>query len=444
MIDLFEDNDRPLLLGMSTGTFLYFKEKSNFPRRASLVWMAIYTLMTRKNFKKVTPSLEILCKMTGQSQSSVQRGLRELKSRGYLLYGPLYKNGKWCVNSYQCILPGRTVPEESTEIDYGHKEAQFHSVEVLDEYEDRLFEKEWEFGFGANFIEEEFSTKERTWVDLPNGKSITICELENNDSGDENGWELLKEEWAYNFGSTFLEEELSERMYTHEAIQNEEPVDKVDHYSNDPNLYILHNIGDCESFSLKLKEVDYSMYNNQIFDLKKSLKEIEEKENDINKRIADNVIDRRRVKDAKLALDLLGELDKITTSKEFIGSKIKYLEKELQEKRKICEQKNAMMTDESFLATKPGRREIPRGLLWWTKKQLYKIGIAKELVALKLNEIFHAVRYGSLSHVKYNLHEEMPIMKSINIALKLVRCGKWQSPASFAYGGADYDNCQQF
>ena len=50
-----------------------------------------------------------------------------------------------------------------------------------------------------------------------------------------------------------------------------------------------------------------------------------------------------------------------------------------------------------------------------------------------INEIVWSVRFGSLANLKYSF-EEMPIMKSLNIALKLIKNGLWQSPAFFNDG----------
>jgi len=383
MADFSQDNS-VLLEGMSRETFLFFQEKANFRKRERLVWMAIYTLMTRKNFQKVSPSLAILCQMTNQSQSTVQRALRELSSRGYLKYWPMYKNsGKWGVNYYLCLFPGKTLPEIPTNKKY------VHYMPEKDEWND-IFSWHEEF-----------------------------CDMRMN--------ELQTSNQSFHPSSN------------HYSTKNKQTSNEVDHHSIYQSKFInKHNV-QCELFSFSMGEDMYNKQKDEILSSKIRIKQLDIELDEISKAISANIVDRFKVIDVGLAKELLEKASKCGSEKLHLEVKIDYLEKELGKQKQKEEQKMAVHTDENYLANKKGKRPMGTGLVWWIKKQLYKSGVAVNKIAITLNEIVHSVRFGSLSHTKYLIQDEMPIMKSINIALKLVREGKWQSPASFNYGEATYE-----
>lgn len=364
----FSGDINVLLLGMSRETFLFMNEKSNFRPRASSVWIAIYTLMTRNGFKKVSPSLEILCQMTGQSQSTVQRGLRELVEKSYLTYSPMYANsGKWGVNYYTCLLPGKTIPETQEKKPYVH-----------------------------------YMPEKDSWDELLSCHSEYVA--------------MMQEERIAN--------------NEQKSIQST----KVDHHSIFQSSVInKHNI-QCEIFS---KDEQKSFL--EVIEKEKSfLESLSIKKNELEERMRENMIDRFTVKDTGVAFALMQEHCEIISLQNNAGVNLKYHEDLLRKMLELEKQKDEILTNESFLAEKSWKRQISKGLLWWIKKQLYKMGVKKDEMALRLNEISHTVIFGSLSHVKYMVHESMPIMKSVNICLKLIREGKWQSPASFCNGEAIY------
>lgn len=383
---------------MSRETFNFINEKSNFRVRAAKVWMAIYTLMTRKQFKPVSPSLEILCQMTSQSQSTVQRGLRELLKKKYLFYCPM-NNKKWSVNVYKCLIPGKSVPEYSSNKGYKQDREPY----------------------------EQFFVKKDSWDDILS-------------------WNAEYQKMRYRDPNQTSNQSFHPSC-RHYSTKNEVSLPKVDHHHNNKDIYInKHNIG-CEILNSVVRKNDQSCENEisemegEINSLQIKIPELEKEINYVQLLISDNVIDRFRLKDAKLGVKLLEKINSLGSEKLHMETRRDYLARNREEKIKIMEQRDCVSQDETYLAEKCGRgkRMISKGLMWWIKKKLFSFGVAKSQMALKINEVVHAVRFGALSHMKYQIHHEMPIMKSINIALKLIKEGKWQSPFSFKYGEAVYE-----
>jgi hypothetical protein len=379
----FASNDKVLLLGMSRSTFLFINDRSNFKQRECLVWTILYTLMTRNGFKKVSPSLEILCKMTNLSQSTVQRGLRGLVKKRYLDYSPMYSDGKWGVNFYICLIPGKTIPEIK------EKKVYRHYMPAKDSWDDIM-----------------------SWND-------EYCEMIS--------YEPQTSNQSFHPSTEHYTTKTKKEIY----------LPKVDQHSIYQSKEInKHNIH-CEILSNSPDPTEKEI-TEKIEEEKKLIRFLDEEKKVIEAKISDNIIDRFRVKDLDVAKKLL-ELDsKIGSAKLHSQNVIDWLDKELARILDEKEQKMKVYQDENYLAKKYGKRTVSPGLIWWIKKQLKSFGIAKDLIALKINEIIHAVRFGSLSHTKYHIHDEMPIMKSVNIALKLFKENKWQSPASFQYGGVNY------
>src|ERR1043166_2834015 len=421
MPNLFDANYNCLLLGMSTETFNSFKEKSNFRPRASAVWLAIYTLMTRNGFKKVSPSLGILCQMTSQSQSTVQRGLRELSEKGYLWYAPMYgDSGKWGVNYYLCLLPGKKIPEIPSDNRY----ISYNNQGVPCDYSSKKTNQK----VGSYFF---YVPKKDTWDDILSwhGEYVEM-RFSGVNTADTNNNLMVNQ--SKNTSNKNLEEK--ENVGKGNSSTNFSFSPKVDHHSNYlGNINNIHNIH-CDFFSFD----DENTIIKKIEILKNEIKNLKLKDEEVGKQMSDNVISRFKVKDMAKAKVLLEEVREIRSSILAHESSIKYSEYRLNKMLEIKNQKIKILTDEKFLAKKEGKREISDGLFWWIKKMLFKFGVKKQEITLKMNEIMHAVRFGSHSHIKYNIHEEMPLMKSVNIALKLIREGKWQSPASFCYGASTY------
>jgi len=136
-----------------------------------------------------------------------------------------------------------------------------------------------------------------------------------------------------------------------------------------------------------------------------------------------------------ITFELLQKKNRISCNIDIIQSRIKFLQKRIDDGIAMSEIREKVKVDQEVVNNIPGKRKMSEGLLWWIKKKLRHYGINPSFVPGLLNEIVHSVRFGSFSIVKYsNCREEMPLMRSVNCCLKLIREGRWQSPASYQYG----------
>jgi len=137
----------------------------------------------------------------------------------------------------------------------------------------------------------------------------------------------------------------------------------------------------------------------------------------------------------QITFDLLQKKNRISSNVDIIQSRIKFLQKRIDDGIALSKIREKVKIEQEIVNNIPGKRKMSEGLLWWIKKKLRNYGINSSLVPGLINEIVHSVRFGSFSVVKYsNCREEMPLMRSVNCCLKLIREGRWQSPAGYQYG----------
>jgi len=135
-----------------------------------------------------------------------------------------------------------------------------------------------------------------------------------------------------------------------------------------------------------------------------------------------------------ITFELLQKKNRISSSIDILQSHIKFLQKRIDDGIAISKIREKVKIDQEIINNISGKRKIPEGLLWWIKKKIRSFGVDSSNIPRILNELVHSVRFGSFSHIKYSVHEEMPLMRSVNCCLKLIRERRWQSPASYQYG----------
>lgn len=372
--------------GLSIGILSHIFSQKNLLNRERVVWLHIFKYMKQKRFPQVYLSLQRMASELCLSKSTVQRALRGLKKKGYLVYAQINSKNSHSINWYTCIFPGVDIYSEAG-IDLPKNKWNWYTVKT-DTYEEIM-------QFNQEYLE-------------------MMCNDPNQTSN-----------------QSFSQEPKGEP----ESTQFQKSANENDYLMiSQSNIYNKHNIG-CEFFSIseteKLKNLTEST--NKILENLKTPKENLQKE--LSNAVKDKIPANEQWKILKKLTDL--EAQEYDAKKE-----LERFEKEVSGKLKTEQQQQFILTDEAYIAQKVGKgqRIISPGLLWWVKKQLHSFGVAKNLMAVKLNEVFHAVRFGALSHERYQINSPMPIMKGINIALKLIKSGKWQSPASFNYGCAKYES----
>jgi len=367
-------------LNLSIEIIEFFSNKKNISYRASIVWYFIYNLMKNRKYLNINISLQRIADETGLSKSTVQRALRELKKLNLMIIEPINPNWVRSLNYYSCLFPGTDM---SSLINLKQKKYNNSSVIKLS-IEDLMS------------INEEYLTMMYT---LPNQKS--------------------------------------NQSFSQEPKEVISPAD--DHLIKSlNNIYNIHSI-DCEFFSNSVDNLSAEEEQIQkiIESCTKELEEIRTKKKILDEKLSDLV---KSGSSAKSQYDVLMDMDRNRSLEVVVSGEINRYAKNIEEKNRVDTQKEQIFVDEVFIAQKVGGniQNISSGLLWWVKKELFKLGVKKDAMALRMNEIFHAVRFGALSHVKYHIHEKMPVMKGVNIALKLIKAGRWQAPASFNYGKASY------
>jgi hypothetical protein len=119
----------------------------------------------------------------------------------------------------------------------------------------------------------------------------------------------------------------------------------------------------------------------------------------------------------------------LETSLEVLSNKLKLFEKD--NKTCLSEESNyyKLAKDDTVFNTKPGDRKLPIYAFKRLKKSLQLYGYQENKLNFLINEIIFEIRFGSLVMSKKNTH--LTIDNAINIALKLVREERWETPALF-------------
>jgi hypothetical protein len=124
--------------------------------------------------------------------------------------------------------------------------------------------------------------------------------------------------------------------------------------------------------------------------------------------------------------------NQLRTDFDICEMKLEYLQKNINEKEKLLKNQKTIEEDISYMTTKEGPRPISPFTFKRLNKSLENLGY-QDIDKIKLiNEIIYEARFGSLINTNTTL-TEMPIERSINIALKLVRENRWCTPTILRY-----------
>ena len=104
------------------------------------------------------------------------------------------------------------------------------------------------------------------------------------------------------------------------------------------------------------------------------------------------------------------------------------LEKKLQQVESTLARENKLTKDKQYISKLEGKRVISPFAFKYLEKNLSAFHSDSFHIAKLLNEIIYEVRFGSLRFSK-TTGAEILIQHAINIALKLIREGRWQTPA---------------
>lgn len=209
------------------------------------------------------------------------------------------------------------------------------------------------------------------------------------------------------------------------------PLDPDDNY-NKKNINININIHNVEEDCEVLPNSEQESLRDEIICKEKELSIITEEFKKAEKEHIEALKSPESV--PIIIFELLQKKNRISSHMDIIESRIKFLQKKIDDGIAISKIREKVKFDQEVVNGIDGKRRLSDGLLWWIKKKLHSYGINPSAIPKILNEMVHSVRFGSFSHTRYSVHEEMPLMRSVNCCLKLIREGRWQSPASYQYG----------
>lgn len=91
-----------------------------------------------------------------------------------------------------------------------------------------------------------------------------------------------------------------------------------------------------------------------------------------------------------------------------------------------------LLNEENYMYKKTGERALSTFEFNRLKKGLIKTGVLATTIPKLLNEIIFAIRYDSLK-IELETEQELSINHAINIAIKLVREKRWETPKGLFY-----------
>ncbi len=152
----------------------------------------------------------------------------------------------------------------------------------------------------------------------------------------------------------------------------------------------------------------------------KNKKQLEENQNHIEMITSQLIAEKDRIK----RYDLTKQRNALESENErIIMNENQKFQRQQQKSERAAEQKQ-YINDPSYMSNKPGARSVSDFQLKRIQHSLEKIGqLSHQLV----NEVVYEVRFGSLC-VARDSQRETAIDYAINIAMKLVREGRWRTP----------------
>lgn len=342
--------------------------------------------------KTITVSFSLLSESSGKSRRTLGRAVQELSRKGYLTIGKKFVSGSlWPVNRYTCTMPvgiyNKLIDQSIDSGNSGNLDKYSNWITPKDSIDDHM-------SANSEYLEMMECRMDRHQDD--------ICR-----KNEEKSTYQQDESFVFSKNDPHKDNYQVKRSTQCSASQRCE----IFHHKSTPlRLRLEPEIARCITIIHSLRELKV------------------EKENLFFSFSSD-------IGDSVKKFDLMQDANRISSELMQYEQNLEYMEKMItldEKKRSVID---SVISDETVAMNMPGGKNISKGLLWWIKKKLFSFGIKKDFMAKIVNEIVYCVRFGSLSRDKYQITEK-PLMHSINIALKLVRDGKWQSPASFKNGEA--------
>ena len=369
-IDTANSNKRYVRL--STTIFQQTLIYSNLTRGASSLWLYLYSLSYHSKDTFYTISQYALADEFGVSRRQLSRYLKELKQQGFLI-----------THTYD-------------EFDRYYTPYLFYECTIPESIESKLNQEKDRKGNKGNKMK-----NERT-------------ELKQEES-------LPMQDESCLMGETL-------NVITHDKeCHTEDPTHYI--YNNNYNIHcrdcyetpILEENNTIENENIQLAEISREVERLSL-ELNKAKTKLEGAEAIwIGNPCWDNYQAKNRLESIVLGLE--NDIKVSLTKQEIEKEKIK----EEEGKKKV---KESLTNDRYLVNNLPGNRIVPKGLMWWITKKLNSIGVLIKDLPKTLNEIVYSVRFGSLVNFKYTFNE-MPLMRSINIALKLIKEGKWKDSIDY-------------
>lgn len=374
MCKINDINNTKKYIKLSTTVTKALMHNDVLSRRACSLWFVIYSLSYHRPSKSISIYQHELANHLGVNLRTVSRCVRELVGTGFLNVNPLDKNDIYCINIYECTLPDWLVKEVDEE-----ENVHINTQDVK---------------IDAKNAKNAFSPKDM------GGESLLEIGGSQNDGEDTDN--SNKQVDVHNRVEPYKESYSQAEQEVSIAPSEENVVQKDINFIN-----IKTQCMDCEYLQNEIKELERKL------------------EKDMASFHSKPTFETLQVKNRT-------ESELLKVKMEISRLQKGHQESIEQQKRTMIYQEimQQMKIDPKLMTSKVGKREISGGLWWWINKKLHSFGVRSEKMALTINEIIFSVRFGSLSTLKFST-DEMPLMRSINIALKLVKERRWQTPANF-------------
>ncbi len=342
----------------------------NLSAQAVKVWQLLFNKAKYNSEYKVKLSYSSISQLLGRSVRSISRYIKELTSRGYLVLINNFKsNGGQLANTLFIRVPKELIKNAENTNDRKKNVSKENS----------------------------FNSSKKDTV------KPTQNVIENNIPHDKND----VEDTDKNVIQKNINNDLKKNNNNNDVVVN------ICNESNNPNLYSLPNE--------KMQE--------SILNYEKEIKFLEER-NLSNKEIVTTNYEKMASgklsrEDHLLLLEETGKFD----SQIFISEhRINYLKRLIEKEKAAKKVVDELAADNNLIQNKPGGKCIPE----FTFKRLVKIldsyGYESDKLNVLINEIVFEIRFGSLVKSQ-DKKDPLDIEMAVNIALKLVREGRWSTPS---------------
>lgn len=342
----------------------------NLSAQSVKVWQLLFNKAKYNSEYKVKLSYSSIAQLLGRSVRSISRYIKELTNRGYLVIISNFKsNGGQLANTLLVRVPQEFIKNAENTNDRKKNVSKENS----------------------------FNSSKKDTV------KTTQNAIKNNIPPDKNDIEDgVKNDIQKNINNDLKKTNNNKNVAVNICNEN-----------NNPNLY--------SPINNKMQE--------SILNYEKEIKFLEEKNISYKEIVTANYKEMASGKlsreDHLLLLEETGKYDsQIFISEHRINYLIGLIEKEKTTKQVVDE----LAADNSLIQNKPGGKCIPEFTFKRLVKRLESYGYESDKLNVLINEIVFEIRFGSLVKSQ-DKKEPLDIEMAVNIALKLVREGRWSTPS---------------